>query len=166
MSEMQRETAAKYIKKNAREWYIGWADENEIDTLNVTGASMKAFHNCLNQFKIQFKKIIMDGTYFLPYSRDGEIVDYSCVPRADSRCLAVSCASILAKHSRDKFITKLCKIYPELNTRYDIESNLGYPLPNHKLGINKYGITQFHRKTYKPCINMRYNPICTILIDD
>lgn len=165
MTASQREKAAEYIKRNALAWEIGSASEEEIDQLNVTGAEMKALHECLDKIKIKFSKIIMDGSFFEPYKRDGIVVKHECIPKADSRCLAVSCASILAKTARDHYVRAVCEIVPELNERYDVCNNMGYPKPRHREGIEKYGITQFHRRSYAPCQKATYNPICSVLID-
>jgi ribonuclease HII len=165
MTQSQREKAAEYIKRNALAWEIGSASEEDIDRLNVTGAEMKALHECLDRIKIRFLTIIMDGTVFTPYVRDGVVVEHRCIPKADSKCLAVSCASILAKTARDQYVRSLCEIVPELQERYDVCKNMGYPKPRHIQGIAKHGITQYHRKSYTPCQNAVYNPICPVIID-
>lgn len=166
MTPLQRAKSAKYIKQHSLEWHVGWRDETVVDEVNVTQAAMQAFHENLDNFETLFSLIIMDGTYFLPYERSGNVVQHLCVPQADSKCLAVSCASILAKNARDEYVSDLCRYYPELNTRYDIESNMGYPSPKHKKGIKLYGITQFHRKSYKTCMGAALNSVCSVIIDD
>lgn len=164
MNLKQRITASKFIKKNALEYHIAWRDESDIDKHNITGAAMNAFHECLDRFRRKIKLIIMDGSYFLPYEKNNKPIKHKCVPKADSKYLSVSCASILAKTSRDIYIYKMCSWFPELNSMYDIIRNVGYPTPNHIEGIKKHGVTQFHRKSYKPCQNTKYTLICTSII--
>lgn len=161
MKDHQRETAFEWIIENVREYKIGWADEVMIDKVNITAATMRAFHNCLDNVTIRFDKIIMDGSYWKSYTRPGETEPVPCetMPKADLLEIGVSCASILAKVSRDRFIRNLCEQYPDLDKRYGILGNFGYPRPDHAEGIAKYGLSQFHRKTYKPCMNRPVNPV-------
>lgn len=133
MTKKQREKSTEWIKKNAYAYKIGFEDEKVVDEINITQATMKAIHGCLSSLEedgIQFKRIIMDGSYFLPYKRkDKSLVDFECIPKADSICLPVSCASILAKDARDSYVMDLVHRYPILDIRYDISNNMGYPSP-------------------------------------
>lgn len=166
MSEKQRRNAARWIKKNMI-YRIGWEEAEVVDELNVTQAAMRAFHRCLDSLDRPFSLIVMDGTYFKPYvSPDRKPVQSVCIPKADSLHVGVSCASILAKDAGDRYVYHLCDCYPELVLRYDIASNKGYPAPQHKQGLKKYGITQFHRKTYECCRGLKFNPICSVLIHE
>ena len=64
---------------------------------------------------------------------------------------SIAAASILAKVTRDEYITNLCEQYPDLEERYGIASNKGYGAKRHMDGILEHGITQWHRKTYGIC---------------
>ena len=165
MTALQRSRASTYIKRNAYEWQIGYEEESVVDLLNVTGAEMSAIHRCLDRLETKFELIVMDGSYFKPYLKNGkENIKHVCIPKADDTFLSVSCASILAKHERDEYVSWMCTMFPELNERYDISSNMGYPRPQHVEGIKRFGITQWHRKTFGPCKTASYNPICHVLI--
>lgn len=173
MTATQRERAFVFIKKHCLRWAIGWASESEIDKYNITGAEMNAFHRCLDALCGEFDEILMDGSYFkayrLPTSLDvKQTVPHRCVAKADSLYLGVACASILAKVSRDNFVTNLCRLYPALNCRYGIASNLGYPTATHCRGIQKYGTCQYHRFTFKQCQDQvaSLNRICSVLVDE
>ena len=48
-------------------------------------------------------------------------------------------------------IKELVENNPELDTKYSLLSNMGYPTKKHIEGIEKYGITDYHRKTFKRC---------------
>lgn len=175
MSEKQIARSAKYIKKNALEFKvsfclfcfknvhkIGFRSNEKIDKVGINPATMEAIHQCLSEMKTDFTEIVMDGNEFKPFKKGAKTVPHRCIPRADSRCKPVACASIVAKYARDSYIHKLCKIYPELNDRYDVDSNVGYPGrtdSKHSTGIKKHGISQFHRKSYSTCTDARLNPV-------
>ena len=69
----------------------------------------------------------------------------------DNKYASIAAASILAKVERDLYIEELCVAHPTLNERYDIASNKGYGTKPHMDGIEKYGITEWHRKTFGIC---------------
>lgn len=139
MTRKQIEKAYHYILKFSHEYQISWRDEKCIDSINITQAAMEAFHECLDNFKSPFEIIIMDGNYFKDYKRHGIPIKHQCVPKADSSYLPVSCASILAKYSRDNYVFELCNIYYQLHFRYKLRDNVGYPTNDHKNGIQQYG---------------------------
>ena len=66
--------------------------------------------------------------------------------KGDQRCLSGAAASIVAKVSRDKFITTLSK----KNKGYDWDKNFGYGTRQHLKALKKLGITKHHRKTFSP----------------
>ena len=61
----------------------------------------------------------------------------------------ISAASILAKVSRDKYITTFVEDNPEYEEKYKLSKNKGYGTKEHREGIKKYGYSEFHRKTFK-----------------
>lgn len=63
----------------------------------------------------------------------------------------------MAKTARDRYIRQLATDYPELQTRYQIFSNVGYYTGAHKEGLEKFSISQFHRKSPLPC--KKYNTL-------
>jgi ribonuclease HII len=155
LSEKKREMLAKYIKENCITYGIGSATVDEIDSINILNATMKAMHRAIDEAykKKEFDYILIDGTHFkgyLPPGEDQDIIDYECVPKGDSKYLAIAAASILAKDYHTKLINKLIEENPELS-QYDIKNNKGYGTSKHHLALSKYGLTRFHRKTFGIC---------------
>ena len=70
--------------------------------------------------------------------------------KGDNTYKSIAAASVLAKTYRDQYIIQLVKENPELE-KYDIINNKGYGTKKHMEAIKKYGITKWHRKTFKPC---------------
>ena len=73
-------------------------------------------------------------------------IDSECFIKGDQKIPEISAASIIAKVSRDKFITKLAKKF----NNYGWETNCGYGTKKHLSALKKFGITYHHRKTFAP----------------
>lgn len=155
LSAKKRAELCEYIKKVAVTYGIGTASVQEIDNFNILHATMKAMNRAINvaYIKYPFESIKIDGTHFngyIPPGLDNEALPYECVIKGDGKYLNIAAASILAKHSHDTSFIKLIDEHPELE-KYDLRKNQGYGTPRHLEAIRKYGITQFHRKTFSPC---------------
>jgi len=157
---------AQFIKENAVSWAVEYADEKAIDHLNILQATIDTMHKAilkvlekLNITKIDNIKLCIDGTYFKPiFIMNKEenkplYLSYECLASGDNRNINIAAASILAKTTRDEYIEELCNEYPYLIEKYDLQSNKGYGSKKHLEGIKKYGITEFHRKTFGICKN-------------
>lgn len=155
LSEKKREMLAEYIKKNCVTYGIGEATAEEIDSINILNATMKAMHRAIDEAykKKEFDYILIDGTHFkgyVPPGEDQDIIEFECVPKGDSKYLAIAAASILAKDYHTKLINKLIDDNPEL-AQYDIKNNKGYGTLKHHAALSKHGLTKFHRKTFGIC---------------
>lgn len=159
---------AEYIKANATAWTIQSISAEEIDRINIRQAVLKAMRECARTLIAQIQSndsdssfddifLLVDGNDFPPYSYFDETTDtlkpiaHDTIPGGDNLYASIACASILAKTARDAYIADLCEQNPELKTRYSIHTNMGYGAKAHLDGIAKYGITEEHRKSYKPC---------------
>ena len=157
LSAKKRAELAAYIKAVAITWGVGSATHKEIDETNILVATMKAMHRAIDAaYKNKpFHKLIIDGPHFngyIPPGVDQEAIPFSCVNKADATYLNVAAASILAKHHHDIAFLELIDKHPYLE-KYDLRKNQGYGTARHLEAIRKYGITQFHRKTFGPCKN-------------
>jgi ribonuclease HII len=145
----KREQLSELIKEYCLDYSIQYADENEIDTINILNAVQRCFHSSLTELNVKPDKIFVDGNVFIPYKK----IPYECVEKGDNKYISIASASILAKVEHDKYIAQLCQENPELNEKYDIGKNMGYGTSKHLNGIKNHGITQFHRKTFGCCKN-------------
>lgn len=156
MTENQREKAYQFIVENAKDWAITWTSPEKISQINVSAAGARCFHKSLDMLKKFGKKIIVDGNYFPKYlkkRRGTRELKIKTECKADRKYISVSCASILAKHAHTQYIKKLVKKYPKLDTYYGIGSNKGYCTEKHRQGVEKYGVSKYHRMNYKHCID-------------
>jgi ribonuclease HII len=128
------------IEANAVTYAVASVSEAEIDTINILQASIKAMHLALAQLQQNPEFIIVDGNKFNPYKN----IPYATVVDGDANYTSIAAASILAKTHRDAYMQQIHLEFPE----YGWLSNKGYGTAKHKLAIEQYGLTKYHRKTF------------------
>ena len=145
LSKKKRELLEKYIKKNSY-WSIGSASKIEIEKMNILNASLLAMKRAIKKLKKKPKLVLVDG------NKIPKIKNYNLkhIIKGDQKIPEISAASIIAKVSRDRIITKISKKY----IRYYWNKNAGYGTKDHLSAIRKFGITKHHRKTFQPVHNI------------
>ena len=145
ISKTNREVLEKYIKKNSY-WAIGSASKIEIEKINILNASLLAMKRVVRKLKIKPTLVLIDGNQ-VPKMKNYKL---KSIIKGDQNISEISAASIIAKVSRDRFVTNLSKNFK----KYNWAKNAGYGTKDHMLAIKEYGITKFHRKTFKPIHNI------------
>lgn len=152
MTKKNRAICKDYIEEIALGWSLGTASNKEIDNMNILRATYKAMHRALNKLDIDPDFILVDGNGFEDYYDDNNVlVDYKCVIGGDNEYLNIACASVLAKEYHDTIIKNLVNDNPELNERYDWNSNVCYGTQRHCEGLEKWGVSDWHRKSFGKC---------------
>lgn len=136
-----RKELATYIKKNALDFAIAQIDAPEIDAINILNASFKAMHLCVDQLQTPPALLLIDGNRFIPYLG----IPHQCIVKGDLKYISIAAASILAKVSRDEYMEQIGKEYPY----YGWNQNKGYPTKFHKESIKEFGLSPYHRKSFK-----------------
>jgi len=113
----------------------------EIDKINILNASILAMHKSIGRLKIEPEFIIVDGNRFKPY----QAIPHQTIVKGDRKYLSIAAASVLAKTNRDAYMEKIHEEYP----MYNWKQNKGYPTKEHREAIKTYGITKYHRKTFR-----------------
>lgn len=139
----QRMKAREIIIANAIDYAIAECSPEEIDKFNILNASIMAMHKALKQLKIKFDKIIVDGNKFKPFKN----IPHQCIVKGDAKYYSIAAASILAKTERDLYMLKIHQEYPY----YNWDKNKGYPTKEHRIAIEKHGISMYHRKSFGIC---------------
>lgn len=148
----EREQAYDFIVANAIAYGIAYVEPWEIDEVNIYQAVMNAMHHAIRQTYINPEHILVDGNSFKPFvDQNGDCVNYTTVVGGDNKYYSIAAASVLAKVEHDRYIRDLCQSYPLLQ-RYDLEHNMGYGTAKHMNAIKQYGVTQFHRLSFKCCV--------------
>ena len=117
---------------------IGHASPRECDDLGMTRAQRLATSRAFSQLD-EVDAVIVDGR-----------VDFADRPNtraiigADRLCISVAAASVLAKVTRDRMMAELAPEYPA----YAFDRNKGYPSPQHRSALERFGLTDLHRKSW------------------
>ena len=146
----KRELLSNYIKKNST-WAVGKASVKEIDKINILQASLLAMKRAVKKLKIKPSHILIDG------NKVPDLKNYNlkAVIKGDQKIPSISAASIIAKVSRDKFISTLAK----KNNGDGWDQNFGYGTKQHLKAIKKLGINKHHRKTFSPISRLKTHNI-------
>ena len=146
LSKNKRKEISTYIKKNSI-WAIGQASVREIEKINILQASLLAMKRAIIKLKKKPSLVLIDGNK-LPNIKNYNL---KYIIKGDQKIPSISAASIIAKVSRDKFVTTLSKNFK--NYRWD--TNSGYGTKEHIKAIKKFGVTKYHRKTFAPILQIK-----------
>ena len=141
LTEKQRKELRPYIEENAICFGVAFVDEKEVDKINVLQASIIGMHRSIEQLDPQPEFIIVDGNKFKPYKE----IPSETIIKGDAKYLSIAAASVLAKTYRDEFMEKIHQEFP----MYHWKQNKGYPTKQHREAIKEFGITKYHRKSFK-----------------
>ncbi len=141
LSLLRRNHLQSLIELEAIAYSVSHVMMDEIDKLNILQASITGMHRSIENLKIQPDFIAVDGNKF----RDYENIPHQCVVKGDAKYLHIAAASVLAKTYRDAFMEKIHEEFP----MYNWKQNKGYPTKEHRDAIKKYGITKYHRKSFR-----------------
>ena len=159
-SRKKMKELSDYIALHAIAYSIQYVEADVIDEINILQANMRAMHECIKEIlpklntDISNINILVDGNYFKPfpiYDDSTETmcyIPYTTIEKGDGLYSGIAAASILAKQAHDLYIEELCIEFPELITKYGLNTNMAYGTKIHMDGIKEHGITQFHRKTF------------------
>lgn len=131
----------KIIEAEALSYAVAHVFPEKIDQINILNASIMAMHQALEKLHTEPQFVVVDGNRFKPFRK----IPYSCIIKGDAKYQSIAAASILAKTYRDEFMDGLHEKYEVYNWR----KNKGYPTAEHREAIKRYGITEFHRKSFR-----------------
>ena len=137
----QRNLLREEIKERAVAWAVASLDNCEIDRINILKASVRAMHRAVAQLSETPGFLIIDGNYFIPYPD----IPHKSIVKGDALYYSIAAASVLAKTFRDDYMTALAEEYPQ----YGWEKNKGYPSREHRRAIAQYGVTPYHRRSFR-----------------
>ena len=140
LSEKKRELFYDIIRKDALAIGIGVISEKRIDEINIYEATKEAMYMAINNLDIKPEHILIDA---MPLSLD---IPTTSIIKGDLLSITISAASVIAKVTRDHMLYEIDKEYP----MYDLKNNKGYGTKRHIEAIKEYGITKYHRLSYKP----------------
>lgn len=144
LSPGRRAQLALRIRERALAWHVAWADVEEIDALNILGATLLAMRRAVLGLAVRPRLVRVDGNT-LPYLTDccGGV---EALVGGDDSVAAISAASILAKQARDALCLDMEQAYPG----YQLASHKGYGTPEHLAALARLGPSRQHRTSFAP----------------
>lgn len=158
LTERQRYELRPIIEREALAWAVGVCNNHEIDRINILRASIEAMHRAVRGLGYEQAQpdrgcplrggqvlrpefLLIDGNRFYPF----EDIPHQTIVKGDGKMMAIAAASILAKTYRDDVMNQLHAEFP--NYAWDV--NKGYPTKAHRAAIAQYGVTPYHRLSYR-----------------
>ena len=141
LSETKRDLLKPILEKVAVTFSVQHVFEKEIDSINILNASFLAMHRSLDQLDPKPDLILVDGNRFKAY----QSIEHKCIIKGDGKYMSIAAASVLAKTYRDTYMESIHEEYP----MYNWKKNKGYPTMEHREAIRKYGLTPYHRKSFR-----------------
>lgn len=139
LTEKKREELFDRIMDSAVSYGIAFASVEEIEALNILGATFLAMNRAIGKLDPQPELALIDGN-----RNSGITVVSRCVIKGDANCADIAAASILAKVTRDRLMLELAAQYPE----YHFEQHKGYGTKLHYEALREFGPSPVHRPSF------------------
>ncbi len=150
LSPAQRDRLYEDILSSSVSCRVGMASVQEIDRLNILQASLLAMHRAICRLSPQPSLCLVDGNQSIP----NLAIAQETIVQGDQHSTHIAAASIIAKVWRDRLIIRLSKQFPG----YDLSTNKGYGTPTHRKALETFGVTRFHRLSFKTCRDAETQP--------
>lgn len=141
LSEKSRDALRPLIEAHALCYSVTHIEHNIIDEINILNASIRAMQECVQKLNPAPNFLIVDGNRFKPI----QDIPHSCIVKGDSKFMSIAAASVLAKTWRDDYMNRIHEEFP----MYNWKQNKGYPTEEHRAAIKKYGVTKYHRMSFR-----------------
>ncbi|MBE6140550.1 MAG: ribonuclease HII [Firmicutes bacterium] len=144
LSVKKREKFFEQLKKDAISYGVGIVEAQVIDEINILEASRLAMNKAIDNLTIKPEYIITDAM---------KLKRANVLPliHGDALSITVAAASVIAKVTRDKIMDDLDKLHPE----YGFKQHKGYPTKKHLENMEKYGLLDNYRFSYKPVAKLK-----------
>ena len=146
LSAQERERLAPIIRERALAWAVAWADRDEIDALNILGATFLAMRRALLRLPVCPTHVAVDGNRLPPLADLSLGCTMEAIVEGDARIPAISAASILAKTHRDAMMEALDPCYPG----FALAAHKGYGTPAHLEALRSREPSPQHRRSFSP----------------
>jgi len=140
ISPKKREHLCETILSEAQGVGIGIIGQEEIDRINILQATLKAMAVAIQNLPILPDFILIDGSQGITLP-----VPQKTIRKGDQLCNSIAAASIVAKVTRDRMMLECHQQYPQ----YNFARHKGYGTKEHRVAIEKFGICELHRKTFR-----------------
>lgn len=145
LSEKKREEYYDYIMEHALSVSVGIMDEKVIDEVNIYEATKLAMYQAIKKSKIRPEHVLIDAMKL-----EALEMPSTSIIKGDAKSISIAAASVIAKVTRDRMMIELDEKYP----MYGFKDHKGYPTKKHVEAIEKYGLIDGYRLTFKPVSTM------------
>jgi len=139
LTEKKREELYDRIVDSAVSYGIAFGTVEEIEALNILGATFLAMNRAIAKLNPQPELALIDGN-----RNAGILVNSRCIVKGDASCADIAAASILAKVTRDRYMLELASQYPQ----YHFEQHKGYGTKLHYEALREFGPSPVHRPSF------------------
>ena len=139
LSEKKREALYEIIDAEAIAWATAYVAPEVIDEINIRQATHRAMQMAIDALKVPADFLLVDGNDRIPFEVDSEYII-----KGDAKSQSIAAASIMAKVTRDRYMTEMEHIYPG----YGFAKNKGYGTKLHMEGIRAIGLCPLHRRSF------------------
>jgi ribonuclease HII len=139
LTEKKREALFDPICEAAICYGVARAEVEEIETLNILNATFLAMNRAIGQLSPVPSLALIDGN-----RNTGVRFPSRTVIKGDGRCADIAAASVLAKVSRDRYMTEMAERYPQ----YGFEAHKGYGTAAHYAALREFGPSPIHRPSF------------------
>lgn len=139
VTEKRRDVLYDVITTQAVACAVAWADEREVDRINILNARMLAMERAICALDPKSEFALIDGNKNI-----GITLPNATIVKGDEKSASIAAASILAKVSRDRYMCEMAKLYPE----YAFEQHKGYPTKLHYERLREHGPSPIHRQSF------------------
>jgi ribonuclease HII len=146
LSPNERTRLCALIRSRAVCFGIGWADQFEIDALNILQATFLAMRRAVLAMTLTPDHVLVDGNQLPHLGGFGVTVTARAIVGGDATEPAISAASILAKTARDDYMNHMDTLYPA----YSFATHKGYATPEHQRLLELHGPCPLHRRSFAP----------------
>ena len=140
MTERRRNELRTIIEREAVAWRVIEVSVERIDRINILNASIEGMNLALKGLSPAPEYIVVDGNRFYTDLS----TPWQTIVKGDGKYANIAAASVLAKTHRDEYMLRLAEEYPA----YGWERNKGYPTREHRIAIQRHGLTPYHRLTF------------------
>ena len=144
LTEKKREKLFPLIKERAIAWSVARVEASEIDATDILSARMKAMQLAIDGLPVTPELALIDGNR--DKGRSAAVTAaHRCIVGGDGRSASIAAASVLAKVSRDHYVTEvLDRAYPQ----YQFAKHKGYGTALHYELLDRFGPCPEHRRSF------------------
>lgn len=144
VTEKRREALYGQITELAAAWSVAWVEPAEIDRIDILNSRIKAMQWAIDGLSPRADFALIDGNR--DHGKRCAIeTPHRLIVKGDSLSVSVAAASILAKVSRDRYVSReLDRLYPQ----YGFAGHKGYGTKAHYAALDQYGPCPAHRRTF------------------